>query len=112
MSVHCGREGSRLFDGLLRKQVSRVNGQLFVVLGVPTILMKVVTTYHQPSSVLDSIKCTLSEDNSEFLVVAKLDRVDFYSIRPDGLRHENGIGIWGRVRAVRSIQRRVRGLAI
>ncbi|KAG6333787.1 hypothetical protein ID866_5298 [Astraeus odoratus] len=66
--------------------------------------MKVVATYHPPSSVVDSVKCTLADnDGSEFLIVAKLNRVDFYSIRPDGLHHENGLEIWGRVRAVRSV---------
>ncbi|KAL4064854.1 CPSF A subunit region-domain-containing protein [Scleroderma yunnanense] len=68
--------------------------------------MKVVSTYHQPSSVLDSVKCIL--DGDEYLVVAKLNRVDFYSIHPDGLRLENGIDIWGRVRAVRTVPLRVR----
>ena len=81
--------------------------------GVCTTLMKVIATYHHPSSVLDSIKCILSgEADTEFLVVAKLNRVDFYSIHPEGLRYENGIEIWGRVRAVRSIQLRVRDTAV
>ncbi|KAI6039683.1 CPSF A subunit region-domain-containing protein [Pisolithus marmoratus] len=66
--------------------------------------MKVVATYHPPSSVLDSAKCTLADDDgSEFLFVAKLDRVDVYAIRPDGLHHQTGIEVWGRVRAVRPV---------
>ncbi|KAH7885105.1 CPSF A subunit region-domain-containing protein [Phlebopus sp. FC_14] len=66
--------------------------------------MKVITTFHPPSSVLDSLKCTLKDESgSEFLVVAKLNRVDFYSIQPGGLRHEQGLEIWGRVRAVRTV---------
>ena len=66
--------------------------------------MKLVSTFHPPSSVLDSLKCTLADENaSEFLVVAKLNRVDIYSIHPEGLRHEQGIEIWGRIRTVKSV---------
>lgn len=70
--------------------------------------MKIVATYHAPSSVLDSIKCTLADNaDSQYLIVAKLNRVDFYSIHPQGLHHENGVDIWGRVRAVRQVPLRV-----
>ncbi|KIJ17938.1 hypothetical protein PAXINDRAFT_72888 [Paxillus involutus ATCC 200175] len=66
--------------------------------------MKVVATFHPPSSVVDSLKCTLADEfGSEFLVVAKLNRVDIYSIQPDGLHHEQGIEIWGRIRTVKSV---------
>lgn len=66
--------------------------------------MKVVATYHPSTSVLDSAKCTLAEDGSECLLVAKLNRVDVYAIRPDGLHHQTGIEIWGRVKAVRPVK--------
>ncbi|KIK96855.1 hypothetical protein PAXRUDRAFT_10541 [Paxillus rubicundulus Ve08.2h10] len=66
--------------------------------------MKVVATFHPPSSVVDSLKCTLADEfGSEFLVVAKLNKVDIYSIQPGGLHHEQGIEIWGRIRAVKSV---------
>ncbi|KAF9219239.1 hypothetical protein BS17DRAFT_431256 [Gyrodon lividus] len=66
--------------------------------------MKVVATFHPPSSVLDSLKCTLADQHgSEFLVVAKLNRVDIYSIQREGLHHEQGIEIWGRIRTIRSV---------
>ena len=66
--------------------------------------MKLVSTFHPPSSVLDSLKCTLADEHgSEFLVVAKLNRVDIYSLQPEGLRHEQGIEIWGRIRTVKAV---------
>ncbi|KAI6158847.1 CPSF A subunit region-domain-containing protein [Pisolithus thermaeus] len=75
--------------------------------------MKVVATYHPSSSVLDSAKCTLAgDDGSEFLLVAKLNRVDVYAIRPDGLHHQTGIEIWGRVSAVRPVQTKYRVISV
>ncbi|KIJ59461.1 hypothetical protein HYDPIDRAFT_177805 [Hydnomerulius pinastri MD-312] len=66
--------------------------------------MKVIATFHPTSSVQDSVKCTLAnEAGSEFLVVAKLNRVDFYAIQPEGLRHEQGIEIWGRIRTIKVV---------
>ncbi|KIN94881.1 hypothetical protein M404DRAFT_17165 [Pisolithus tinctorius Marx 270] len=74
--------------------------------------MKVVATYYPPSSVLDSAKCTLADDDgSEFLLVAKFNRVDVYAIRPDGLHHQTGIEIWGRVRAVRTVPTQYRAIS-
>lgn len=66
--------------------------------------MKLVSTFHPPSSVLDSLKFTLADEHeSEFLVVAKLNRVDIYALLPEGLRHEQGIEIWGRIRTIKSV---------
>lgn len=73
-------------------------------LGKHRPFMKLVSTFHPPSSVLDSLKCTLADEHgSEFLVVAKLDRVDIYSLQSEGLRHEQGIEIWGRIRTVKLV---------
>ncbi|KAG8214764.1 CPSF A subunit region-domain-containing protein [Butyriboletus roseoflavus] len=66
--------------------------------------MKLISAFHPPSSVIDSLKCTLADENgSEFLVVAKLNRIDIYSLQPEGLRHEQGIEIWGRVRTINAV---------
>jgi DNA damage-binding protein 1 len=66
--------------------------------------MKVVTTFHPPSAVVSSLKCKLSADlDIEHLVVAKLDRLDVFSCRPDGLRHECGLEMWGRILSVKAI---------
>ncbi|KII87876.1 hypothetical protein PLICRDRAFT_42399 [Plicaturopsis crispa FD-325 SS-3] len=66
--------------------------------------MKVVATFHTPSSVLASTKCCLSEDpDLEFLVVAKLDRIEVYSLQLDGHKMECKVDIWGRVVTVKPL---------
>ncbi|KAG1743291.1 CPSF A subunit region-domain-containing protein [Suillus paluster] len=66
--------------------------------------MKVVTTFHPASSVVDSLKFKLSDDHeSEFLVVAKSNRLDIYALLPEGLRHQQGLDIWGRVRVIKAV---------
>lgn len=65
--------------------------------------MKIVTTFHQPSAVLSSVKCQLSSRNLEHLVVAKLNRIDVYSLQPHGLQHECDLEIWGKILVVRAV---------
>lgn len=66
--------------------------------------MKVVSTFHPPSSVLHSLKCNLTSNSDvEFLVVAKLDRLDVYLVHQEGLRFNCTLEIWGRIKAVRAI---------
>ncbi|KAH8104484.1 mono-functional DNA-alkylating methyl methanesulfonate N-term-domain-containing protein [Cristinia sonorae] len=66
--------------------------------------MKLVTTFHHPSSVTSSLKCNLAQD-SEFghLVVAKTNRVEVFSLTREGLKQECEVEIWGRVLAIRAI---------
>lgn len=66
--------------------------------------MKVVTTFHPASSVVDSLKFRLKDEHpSEFLVIAKSNRLDIYALLPEGLRHQQGLDIWGRVRVIRAV---------
>ncbi|CAA7261433.1 unnamed protein product [Cyclocybe aegerita] len=65
--------------------------------------MKIVSTFHPSSSVLSSAKCRLSERNLEHLVVAKLNRLDVYSLRPHGLQHECGVDVWGKICSVKAL---------
>jgi len=65
--------------------------------------MKIVSTFHPSSSVLSSVKCRLGTRDIEHLVVAKLNRLDVYSVRSHGLQHECGVEIWGKICAVRAI---------
>ncbi|KAI0283998.1 hypothetical protein BGY98DRAFT_949918 [Russula aff. rugulosa BPL654] len=56
--------------------------------------MRVVSTFHPPSSVIDAINCRLTADSSVIhLAVTKPNRVDIYSVQPSGLRHECGTEI-------------------
>ena len=65
--------------------------------------MKIVSTFHPSSSVLSSVKCRLGTQDIEHLVVAKLNRLDVYSVRSHGLQRECGMEIWGKICAVRAI---------
>ena len=70
--------------------------------------MRVVSTFHPPSSVVDAIKCRLTADRSLIhLAVTKPNRLDIYSVQPSGLRHECGEDIWGRIVTVRAIPAKV-----
>lgn len=75
--------------------------------------MKVVTTFHKPSSVLSSVKCRLvSGSDLEFLVVAKLDRLDVYSLQLEGIKLETTLEIWGRIIAIKAVSVEVSGFSI
>ena len=66
--------------------------------------MKVVSTLHQPSAVLNSLKCNLSTKSElGHLVVAKPNRIEVSSLQAEGLRTECSLDIWGRVLSVRSV---------
>ncbi|KAI9465477.1 CPSF A subunit region-domain-containing protein [Lactarius psammicola] len=66
--------------------------------------MRIVSTFHPPSSVTDAVKCRLTSDYSLIhLVVAKSNRLDIYSVQPSGLSYECGTEIWGRIVVVKAI---------
>ncbi|KAH9042112.1 CPSF A subunit region-domain-containing protein [Lactarius pseudohatsudake] len=69
--------------------------------------MRIVSTFHPPSSVTDVVKCRLTSDRSLIhLVVAKSNRLDIYSVQPSGLSYECGAEIWGRIVVVKAIPTR------
>jgi DNA damage-binding protein 1 len=75
--------------------------------------MRVVSTFHPPSSVTDAVKCRLTADSSLIhLAVTKPDRLDIYSVQPSGLRHECGTEIWGRIVTVKAIPAQVMPLEL
>ncbi|KAJ7695700.1 mono-functional DNA-alkylating methyl methanesulfonate N-term-domain-containing protein [Mycena rosella] len=65
--------------------------------------MKIVSTFHQPSSVLSSLKCHLTSAGIEHLVVAKLNGLDVYSVQPEGLKHQCKWEVWGNILSVKSV---------
>jgi hypothetical protein len=66
--------------------------------------MKVLTTFHSPSSVSHSLKCRLISDlNIEHLVVTKVNRIDIYTLQATGLRHECDLEVWGKVLSIKAI---------
>lgn len=70
--------------------------------------MKVVTTFHQPSSVTASLKCCLSADaDLGHLVVAKSNRIEVSAITTEGLKYECSLEIWGRVLSMKAVPAKV-----
>lgn len=66
--------------------------------------MRVVATFHPPSGVEHSVKCSLTNDaDLEHLVIAKSNRLDVYSVQPNGLKHECDLDIWGHIVSLRAI---------
>ncbi|KIL67911.1 hypothetical protein M378DRAFT_185481 [Amanita muscaria Koide BX008] len=65
--------------------------------------MKIVTTFHHPSSVLTSVKCQLGSRDTEHLIVGKLNKLVVYSIQPHGLQKECSVDVWGKVLSLKAI---------
>ncbi|KAJ7164666.1 CPSF A subunit region-domain-containing protein [Mycena crocata] len=65
--------------------------------------MKIVSTFHQPSSVLCSVKCHLTSTSLEHLIVAKLNSLDVYSVHPEGLKHQCKWDVWGNILSLKSV---------
>jgi DNA damage-binding protein 1 len=73
--------------------------------------MRILSTYHQPSSVIASVHCSLTgSDGSEVshLVVARPNRVDVHAATPAGLSWRAGIDIWGIVVDVKASRSKVK----
>ncbi|KLO05927.1 hypothetical protein SCHPADRAFT_917631 [Schizopora paradoxa] len=66
--------------------------------------MKVVNTYHSPTSVSHSLKCCLTADPQlEHLVVVRCNELDVYAILADGLRLQCTLDVWGRVTSLKAL---------
>ncbi|KAJ3991663.1 CPSF A subunit region-domain-containing protein [Lentinula boryana] len=73
---------------------------------------KILTTFHSSSSVISSVKCSLSsasssstdvEDQYQHLIIAKLNSIQVYSIRETSLELECSVDIRGKVRAIKRV---------
>ncbi|KAL4251847.1 DNA damage-binding protein 1 [Abortiporus biennis] len=64
--------------------------------------MRVVTTFHSPSSIVASTSCSLTPDG-EHLVVAKASSLQVYEVTQDGLTHLCDLPVWGRVLSLRTL---------
>lgn len=71
--------------------------------------MRVIGTFHPASSVSHSVKCGLTADKSlEHLVIAKTDKLEVYSLHPNGLKKECTTDMWGRVVGLQAVPSKVR----
>ena len=74
-----------------------------------SLIMKVVSTFFQPSSVVASVKANLISDNElEHLVIAKTDRIEVYELLPDRLNLECTLEVWGRITSLQVLHPNVR----
>ncbi|KAI1790140.1 mono-functional DNA-alkylating methyl methanesulfonate N-term-domain-containing protein [Ganoderma leucocontextum] len=72
--------------------------------------MRVVGTFHPSSSVSRSLKCTLTPDSGlEFLVVAKTDKLEVFSLQPEGLKRECVSDMWGRIVGLQDVPAKEEG---
>ena len=65
--------------------------------------MKIISTFHPSSSVLSSIKCRLTSRDLEHLVIAKLSRIDVYSVQRQVLQHECGMDVLGKICSIKAL---------
>jgi DNA damage-binding protein 1 len=63
--------------------------------------MKVVSTFHAPSSVVSSLR--LQTPDSLCLVLARPDVIEVYKVTPDGLQLLQKQDVWGRILSVKPI---------
>ncbi|KAL0569702.1 hypothetical protein V5O48_012262 [Marasmius crinis-equi] len=64
---------------------------------------RVTATFHSSSSVLSSVKCSLSSRDRQHLVVGKLDCLEVYSVQQDKLQLECTYQVTGKLRTVKAV---------
>lgn len=69
--------------------------------------MRVVSTFHQPSSVVSSAKFHLSDHELDHLVLAKTNRVEVHALTVKGLVFRTSLELWGYVIDVKPVKRPV-----
>lgn len=57
--------------------------------------MRVVSTFHRPSTVLASFHCRLSNVEISHLVVAKTNQIEVHAWTGDGVEWRTSLEVWG-----------------
>ncbi|KZS90527.1 hypothetical protein SISNIDRAFT_457686 [Sistotremastrum niveocremeum HHB9708] len=65
--------------------------------------MRVVSTFHQPSSVVTSLVCRLSAHEPEHLVIVKPNKLDIHTLTADGLVFRCSLEVWGCIVDVKAV---------
>ncbi|KAF8516138.1 CPSF A subunit region-domain-containing protein [Hysterangium stoloniferum] len=65
--------------------------------------MRVVSTFFAPSSTSHSLKCKLDHTETDYLVVAKPDRVEVFSLQPDGAKFQCSLEVWGVISSLKTV---------
>ena len=70
-------------------------------------LMLVVNTWLQPSAVSHSLRCHLTSDDRECLVVAKVNRLEVYDLTAEGLEYRCCFDAWATITSLIQVPRKV-----
>ena len=65
--------------------------------------MHVISTYLQPTAVTHATTARLTGGSVQYLVIAKINRVEVFSLEPEGLKQVAAYELWGRVVALDEI---------
>lgn len=65
--------------------------------------MHVISTYLPPTAVTHAITAKLSGSSTRYLVIAKINRVEAFSLELEGLKPVAAYELWGRVVALEEI---------
>jgi len=65
--------------------------------------MHVISTYLSPTAVTHAITAKLIEGSARYLVIAKINRVEAFSLEREGLKQVATYELWGRIVALEEI---------
>ena len=65
--------------------------------------MHVISTYLPPTAITHAITAKLIGGSARYLVIAKINRVEAFSLEPQGLRQVAAYELWGRIVALEEI---------
>lgn len=66
--------------------------------------MKLVATFHGPTSVSHSITCNLTNDEDiEYLIVARTSVLEAFAILPESLSLQCTFEVWGRISSLKAL---------
>jgi hypothetical protein len=65
--------------------------------------MHVISTYLPPTAVTYATTAKLTGSSARYLVIAKINRVEAFSLEPEGLKQVAAYELWGRIVALEEI---------
>lgn len=65
--------------------------------------MHVISTYLSPTAVTHAITAKLTAGSARYLVIAKINRVEAFSLEREGLKQVAAYELWGRIVALEEI---------
>ena len=65
--------------------------------------MHVISTYLPPTAVTHATTAKLTAGSARYLVIAKINRIEVFSLEPEGLKQVAAYELWGRIVALEEI---------